>query len=221
MNNLRLATLNLWNLKQWPERLPAIVDEIIAQKPDILLVQEAQVGASVNQVEELAHACSYEFFEHTPFTTKGEYLHGLGALSRIPFRSTSHKHAYVRTEQRGFVESLFTIGDKTIRIINVHFDNTDEGSLTHLDEVLAHVTQSGYTAIIAGDFNCFDSQAVSKHSIKTHTSSFDSTPYISYPDEGTLDYILVPRSINITSCTCVDRFLSDHRMIVVDVNDSE
>jgi endonuclease/exonuclease/phosphatase family metal-dependent hydrolase len=217
MNNLRLATLNLWNLKQWPERFPAIVDEINARKPDILLVQEAQVGASINQVEELARACSYEFFEHTPFTNKGEHSHGLGVLSRIPFTSTPRNHAHVRTEQRGFVQSSFAIEDKMIHVVNVHFDNTDTGSLIHLDEVLAHIAQSKFSTIIAGDFNCFDSQAVSKHSTATHTSSFDVAPYISYPDEGTLDYVLIPHSMNMTSCTCVERFLSDHRMIVVDI----
>lgn len=218
MHRLRIATLNLWNLKDWWNRFHLIIEELESQNADIVFLQEVQAGGTADQIKELAEATSYLYSEHTPFTRKKDYFeHGLGILSRFHFSSTSHKHAYVRTEQRGFVETTFRIDSVELRFVNVHFDNTDEGSIIHLKEVLEYLAHKRDETIIIGDFNCFDPKAVSELTSDTHRSSFDIRPYTSYSDEGTLDYILVPKSINITSLECVERRLSDHKMVIADI----
>jgi len=232
---LRLMTLNLWGYEQWGDRKDAVLSLINRQSPDVIALQEVQLDmnkSSISQASFLAKKELYPYTVYVPsFRTKrhprrqslsGGYSHGLALLSRYPIVSSE---LYLLSQGAEFNEPcsvLFAniqVDGENIDLCNVHFGNTDQESSKHLEELSEICVARDSQPIILGDFNMFElDKHTSSAPLRGYSLSSDELSYISIPkNNGTLDYIAIPKQYSFSSVTCPKDIVSDHRAVCADI----
>lgn len=232
---LRLMTLNLWGYEQWDGRKDAVLSLVNRQSPDVIALQEVQLDTKrspVSQASLLAEKEPYPYTVYVPsFRTErhprqlslsGGYSHGLALLSKYPIVSNE---SYLLSQGAGFDEpcsALFAsikVDGENIDLCNIHFGNTDQESSEHLEELSEVCIARASRPIILGDFNIFDlGKHVGNELLQDYSLSSDELSYISIPkNNGTLDYIVIPKQYSFSSVTCPEDVVSDHRAVCADV----
>jgi len=229
-------TLNMWGYFDWKKRkdtLNAVVDD---QSPDIVALQEVQLNTQFShssQVEVLAKNLGYTYFAYSPVWGRTDHMHwdehketrlshGLGFMSKYPIISVE---SYFLLQQPDHDEpynmqliELDIDGDRQL-FCNVHFGNSDNWSELHLRETMKLCKDRNITPILLGDFNNFNLEQFKTDILKDYFISTEIASYKSMPkDNGTLDYIVVPKGIQMSAVECLHTYVSDHRALIADLD---
>jgi len=247
MKKLKILTLNIWRYFEWEKRKRLAIDFIKKQNADIVFLQEAAYDKRSkekwkNQVDELNSELKYVDFKFSklqdmtrwngkPIDWKMHY--GLGILSKYSIkRSELIILPHVKTDKNfGFLHAVLETPWKNIDIINVHFENNDEGSKEHLKQTLEWCRQKEIMPIIAGDFNSLIVKNVLDSANKEYFISYKIKEYKSFPPTPfsynkvpvTLDYILVhKKAFKMKKVECFeDSKVSDHKPVIAEVETIE
>jgi len=228
---MKITTLNLQGFTDWQNHKPAIVAYLQQTNPDIIFFQEVVFIPEIapyDQVQLLNQELDYPY-EQTSVTRLQDSPHyeafreGLGILSKYPVVTSNTvvlKHADGDEHNRILQMFDVLIGDKRIKLANVHFSLTDtiDFATAHLEETLQIIDAQNEARIIAGDFNINHLEDLSALWSRDYTSSTD-IPYISFPAENKrIDYVLVPKAYELTSVETSQGELSDHCAVTIEID---
>lgn len=234
---LKIITINIWRYYDWEKRKKKLIDFLKKENADIILFQEAASSEKSkwnNQMEEINEIVKYPFFafeklvQMTKWHQKPidyEMYYGFGILSKYKLKNVELvKLKHIQKEKDfGFMNTTMEIGKKDFHFLNVHFENTDDGSKQQLKDTLEFCNKKNIFPIIAGDFNMKNTAALKELTGKDYDISYFVKKYFSFmPTEFsnnkepiTLDYIIVNKNkFEIKDVKCVEDSPSDHRPIV-------
>jgi endonuclease/exonuclease/phosphatase family metal-dependent hydrolase len=234
---LKIITINVWRYYEWEKRKQKLIDFLKKEDADIILFQEAASNEKSNwenQIAEINEILNYpsSAFEKLVKMTKWheepinyEMYYGFGILSKYKIKETQLvklKHV-LKEKDFGFMHCVIEIKEDKFDFLNVHFENTDEGSKEQLKETLQFCKKKNIFPIIAGDFNMKNTETLNKLAEKNYEISYFIKPYFSFmPTEFsnnkepiTLDYIIVDKNkFKIKKVECIKNSPSDHLPIV-------
>jgi endonuclease/exonuclease/phosphatase family metal-dependent hydrolase len=239
---LKIITINVWRYYEWEKRKQKLANFLKKEDADIVLFQEVASSEKSkwnNQIEEINEMVKYPFFafEKLVKMTKWheepidyEMYYGFGILSKYKIKEkelVKLKHV-LKKKDFGFMHCVIEIDNKDFYFLNVHFENTDEGSKEQLKKTLKFCERNKINPIIAGDFNMKNTETLKELAGKSyeisyfvkHYFSFMPTEFSNNKEPITLDYIIVGKNkFKILEVECVENSPSDHRPIVAIVKD--
>lgn len=234
---LKIITINVWRYYEWEKRKQRLIDFLKKENADIVLFQEAASSEKSNwenQIAEINEILNYPSFAFKKLVkmTKWheepidyEIYYGFGILSKYKIKETELvklKHV-LKEKDFGFMCYVIEINGDKFDFLNVHFENTDEGSKEQLKETLEFCKKKNIFPVIAGDFNMKNTETLNKLAEKNYETSYFIKPYFSFmPTEFsnnkepiTLDYIIVDKNkFKIKKVECIKNSPSDHLPIV-------
>lgn len=217
------------------------IARIIAQyDPDVVALQELDVGRSrtqqVDQAHEIAHELEMEFHFH-PALQIEEELYGDALLSRYPMRLVRSGDLpgpprRPRLETRGALWVEIDVDDHKVQIINTHLGVRPVEQRYQIEALmgsqwLSHPECRG-SVILCGDFNANPSHKTCRRITRLLNDAQDKldnhvpqrTWFGRFP-VGRIDHIFVAKEIQVQSClvprTSLTRIASDHLPLIVDV----
>lgn len=232
---VKLLTLNLWGYHDWSQRKDSVTSLINRLSPDIVALQEVQLDLSISPFSQADYVAKKSLFPYVvyvpsvrhererstkPFTAG--LSHGIALLSKFPITQTEQ---YLLAQGKDFREPCTILfadiltKEGPLNICNVHFGNTNKESDLHIRELMAVCEARKSQPIIMGDFNIFDLEAyVSSNVLDSYITSIEVKEYISIPkNNGTLDYIAIPKEYSFRSVECTEDYVSDHRAVYAEV----
>ncbi len=227
-HQIKITSLNLMGRHSWPQRAPLIVDYIQSTSPDVVFFQEVVYlpeESSVTQTDELNKKLGYGYEQSVvsrlqKSDTYESYREGLSVLSRHPIiysetlvlKQNEHDHLQ-RIVQLLNINQNGTI----VKYANVHFAENPEMAYENFEELLGIIESREEQRVIVGDFNMPDL----KHNQlwqKDYVSSTDEF-YIRYPaNNNRIDFVLIPKTDEITAITVSPDGLSDHRALTAEIH---
>ncbi|MFA5992701.1 MAG: endonuclease/exonuclease/phosphatase family protein [Candidatus Pacearchaeota archaeon] len=232
---MKLLNLNIYNYNNWQERKPKIIKFIKKEKPDIVTFQEIRDDIQFNnkgdnQAKQLNRALKYPYYAFYQTTDKHKerpekYDHycveGTALLSKFPIIKNEKVKLKKHPKDIYYCGNHYVkikIDNKIIDVLVVHFSNSDLFSKLHLIETMNQIRKKKIKPIIVGDFNMWHTDWLKKLIGKEYTNSFIFKKYISYPPrKWVLDYIVIPKNYKFKSFKCIGKGLSDHRVLVAEV----
>jgi len=238
---LKIITINIWRYYEWDKRKEKLIQFLKKQNADIVLFQEvasSEKSKWKNQIEEINQDAGYRFltFEKLIRMTKWhekpidyEMYYGFGILSKYKIKKKELiklKHV-IKEKDFGFLHIIIETPKEEINLLNVHFENTDEGSKQQLKETLEWCNKKNISPIIAGDFNMKDTKTLKEIAEKDYEISYFIKPYFSFMPTNfsnnkepiTLDYIIVKKDrFKIEKIECIEGTPSDHRPVIAELN---
>lgn len=236
---LKLLTLNVWRYYEWDKRKQKLIDFLKKQDADIVFIQEAAYDDRLkekwkDQVDEINESLKYKNYIFSKLTDMKKWhkepidwimYYGLGILSKYPIKKSEMVILpFVEKEKNfGFLHAVIDTSDGEVNIINVHFENTDKGSKSHLAKALEWCKERGINPIIAGDFNMKESSILVELADKEYDISYKIKEYISYMPTAfsnndkpiTLDYIISnKKTFKMKKVKCIKTSVSDHRPVL-------
>lgn len=231
----KLLTLNIWGYRDWAQRKDSITALINRLSPDVVALQEVQLDFSISpfsQADYIAKECIFPYVVYTPgirhererniksFTTG--LSHGIALLSKFPITQVEQ---YLLAQGEDFREPCALLfadiltDEGRLDICNVHFGNTDKESDLHIRELMAVCDARKSQPVLLGDFNVFDlREYVNNNVLRNYVASIEVEEYISIPkNNGTLDYIVIPKGYSFRSVECPEDYVSDHRAVYAEI----
>lgn len=225
-DTLTVMTYNVKNC-DLGEQIEAIAAEILAEKPDVVCVQEIDKGVerSGNRdvLAELAAAVGMNHAFYPAIDLQGG-TYGLGIMSVYPLENCAMDQLEVRKgdEARILAGATINVNGRQIKIYNTHlsFEDTDQRKQqwNFISETLAN---EQLPFVLSGDFNVTDIQ---EFSYLTGVSSVNNaqTQYETYigEDDGgfrCLDNIFVSDDLKVLSQRMGETSASDHRPLVAEI----
>ncbi|MBT3395351.1 hypothetical protein HN992_03445 [Candidatus Woesearchaeota archaeon] len=239
---MKVLTTNIWRYYNWKKRKEKLVNFLKNENADIIFLQEATYDGRLkesykNQVDEINRELNYSSlvfgrlmemkkWHNTPIDW--EMFYGLGFLSKYPIK---HSEVIilspVKTNKKfGFMHAIIETGEGDIDLINVHFENTDEGSKKHLKQTLEWCKEKNLNPIIAGDFNMkliddLKELAINDYEISyliKQYKSFMPTQFSHNEKPITLDYLIAHKNkFKIMDVKCINNDVSDHNPLIVEL----
>jgi endonuclease/exonuclease/phosphatase family metal-dependent hydrolase len=207
---MKIVTLNLrHDADRWPERFPLIVEELLAEDPDVIAFQE--VALPIRQADLIASAMNlrgvqrpYEVYLASKWGRE-QNKEGCAFLSRLAVR----ENTLLNLPQHNRIAQIIELSDfgRPIRIVNTHLHhmpfNDESIRLEQVRYLLSWMFQEQYQGdpwILLGDFNAVPESEtiveVRKHLASAYRKAHDHEPEYTFPTplvtaEGrwTLDYI--------------------------------
>ncbi len=239
---IKILSLNLWRYNDFDIRFENLLKVISNKNPDIILLQESQIDQSfsrLSQVEIIKNKINeviskdYKFSHYSTVYLKkyqkGEKLeipvqHGMGIISKYPVVNSFEYYLNIidkNPEPRSIFCFDLEIEDHIHKFANVHFTNNDIEAPKELQEFLGFIENRNERRIMCGDFNIFNLSEYLKNN-KDYTLSTKFKKYILYEkDNGTLDYVLLPKEYNFIDFECLNDYLSDHKGIFAVVQEKK
>ena len=238
---LKILTMNIWRYYKWDKRKKKVIQFLKKQNADVVLFQEAASDSRLkkfnNQVEELNRELRYPYHAFHKLTKMDKWHekpinwdmgYGFGILSKFPITS-SKLHILPHIEKQkdfGFLHCIINITSGGIDLINVHFENTNNGSEKHLHETIKWCKLNNISPIIAGDFNLLDTNKLIKILGDSYEISYEIAPYFSFmptlfshnKEPVTLDYIVAhKKKFHIKKIRCIGKEVievTDHNPVL-------
>ncbi len=236
---LRLMTYNVHScigvdLQLWPAR---VADVIRAHQPDIVALQEVDVGrtrtGAVDQAAMIAAHLdmSHEFF---PAIDGGDGQYGDAILSKHPMELVKAARLpgldhNSDIEPRGALLVRVNVGDLALNVVNTHLGLSAKERMRQADALLGPDWLGGPHRhgphILCGDFNAVPNSAVFRRLTRAlrdaQAAAQGRRPYRTWPSRFPifrLDHILVSNEIAVGSVTVardrVSRKASDHLPVI-------
>jgi endonuclease/exonuclease/phosphatase family metal-dependent hydrolase len=217
------------------------IARIIAQyDPDIVALQELDVGRSRTQEVDQAHAIARELemeFHFHPALQIEEELYGDALLSRYPMKLIQSGDLpgppnRPRLETRGVLWVEIAVNGQKVQILNTHLGVRPIEQRYQLEGLLGSKWLSHpdcrEPVILCGDFNASPSHKTCRRITQLLNDAQDildnhvpqRTWFGRFP-VGRIDHIFVGKDIQVESClvprTTLTRIASDHLPLIVDV----
>ncbi len=237
----RILTYNVHRCMGVDGRLsPARIAEVIAAcNPDIVALQELDVGRARTGGVDQAHAIAEELGMHMHFHPAFrvmEEAYGDAILTTRPSKLVKAgplpgwaRRSFV--EPRGALWASVNVGGTEVQVINTHLGLRGPERLMQIDTLLGpewfcHPTCRG-PVIVAGDFNAIPRSRVyrrlSSHLHDAQTAPRSPRPRPTYPGRAPMlriDHVFVSRSVEVvraeTIRTTLARVASDHLPLLVE-----
>lgn len=253
--------------KYFQEKLDTLVSEIKASAPDILCLQEIDFDShrsmGVNQAQYLAVKAAYPYvaeavsweanyipFPYWPLERNfGRMKSGGAILSKYPI--ISHEvHLFKKPLSqpwwynifylhRFFQEVQIELGDKQIKVVNLHLEAFDKVDRKSQIEIVVKNIKDHHIDLVAGDFNMVPPSAVKKRNFKGYAEddyendgsyegvlksgllevvpdsiyALDEARYFTFPasrPDRRLDYIFYDKGLKMIKAEVLPSALSDH-----------
>lgn len=236
---ISVLTINIWRYYEWDKRKNKLISFLEKKDADVIFLQEAAYDNRLketykNQVHEINKELKYKnfIFEKESEITKwhGEPInwsmyYGLGIISKFKIKSSETIILPRVTKEKdfGFLHAVLETPSGNIDVINVHLENTDEGSKAHLKFLLNWCKKRNLSPIIAGDFNMKQTKTLFKLVEENFEISYKIKPYFSFmptkfsnnKEPITLDYIISDKNkFKIKEIECIEDSPSDHKPIL-------
>ncbi|MEO8457604.1 MAG: endonuclease/exonuclease/phosphatase family protein [Chloroflexota bacterium] len=240
MAQVTVATLNLFNrMGDWDKRFPLVIEQLAALAPDVIGLQEVDLG--IDQGMQISRAINKTLAEHPHYRIKHATspgmrasVFGIGTLAKPEFMQ--HEIIDLMTFDRIAQRMVFEVGDEQFAFVNTHLHHPVEASeerAVQAEYLLSWLDrQEHIPTVLAGDFNAYESEKTvailkarfrSAHEV-VHGREPEKTwptPVNTYDDSppGTLDYIYVSPEFNVLDAGLAfhtpspdnrDLFPSDH-----------
>ena len=238
--NIKLLTINIWRYFDWDKRKSESIKLFKKYNADIILLQEAAFDERLNyknQVDEINQELKYKHYAFGKIADMHNWnkipidwvmYFGFGIITKYPILKTQivKLKPVIKERPLGFFYIQVQTPEGKLDLINVHFENTDQGSESNLIETLSWCKKNHLKPIIAGDFNIINTEILIKHSQKDYEISYLFKPYKSYmPTEFssnkepvTLDYILLSKDhFSFKNLNCIKSKASDHYPIYSEI----
>ena len=239
---MKVLTINIWRYFDWDKRKKPLVSFLKKQNSDIVFLQEAAYDDRLkkkyqNQVHELNQSLGYKYFIFAKESEMKKWhkkpidwvmYYGLGILSKFRIKSSEMvilPHIS-KDKDFGFLYAVIETPKGDIDIINVHLENSDEGSRAHLKFLLNWCKKRKINPIIVGDFNMKQTKVLLSLTEKDFSISYKIKPYFSFmPTEFsnnkepiTLDYIIADKQkFEIKNIECIQDSPSDHNPVLAKI----
>ena len=162
-DTLTVVTLNIWHDRgDWPARLPLIVDELAALRPDVVMLQEVlQKEGLPNQAQTLADRLGLAHVHFVSVDSAGSVKrYGNAILSTRPFVETGALKLPPFDAYRLAARVRIEVAGREVDLYTTHLQNppTVEGRGARAMEI-AHLlgwiesASSGVPVVLGGDFN--------------------------------------------------------------------
>jgi len=239
---LKILTANIWRYYEWKKRKGKLIKFLKEQNADIIFLQEAAYDERFkdkwqNQVEEINKQTkySYSFFGKLMKMEKWHdklidwvMYYGFGVLSKYQIKNSEViiLPPVEKNKKFGFMHLVVKTPNGNINLINVHFENTNQGSKEHLKQTLEWCKKKKIKPIIAGDFNIKLIEDLKEIAEKYYEISYLIKPYKSFMPTKfshdkfpiTLDYIIVHKDrFKITEVECINNYISDHNPVIAKI----
>lgn len=229
---LRVMTLNM---KSAAFGLDGIVSAIRAADPDIVGLQEVDVGTrragGIDQAAELARRTGLSYSVHFPVSKVGDGDYGLAILARWPLSGSWVRplHVYRGIEPRRFARAEADMGDRRIAIYVTHFSHLPHRGLLRLgqaEQVLRAMAHDPLPKVLLGDFNEVAASRGIRRLSSVLTDAFahaGSGPSGTYPLPVPLgptlrfDYVFASRELEPVSSRVLQGGASDHHAVIADL----
>ena len=212
-----IATLNIHSLRQeWPRRAPVILDQLRAEPPDVLLLQEAARWAPQPAwlAWRLSRATGRRYRAFTvPKRGWWWFVEGLAMVTSLPV--TEHARLNLRGNER--VAQRLTVqtpGGVLFDAYNLHLahrGNDERLRNAQVRRLLAWMdTRPGVPAVVGGDFNAGpESETVRlmlERTRSAHTVAHGGEPPFTAPSHAapgmgrTIDYLFATEGARVADC---------------------
>jgi len=235
-------TVNIWRYFDWDKRKDKLISFLKEQNSDLVFLQEAAYDDRLkemyeNQVQEINQTLGYKdsvFAKECEMTKWHKepinwlMYYGLGILSKFKIKSSEMiilPHV-TREKDFGFLHATIETPSGDIDVINVHLENSDDGSKAHLIFLLDWCRKRNIKPIIAGDFNMKQTETLLSLTSEEFDISYKICPYISFmptdfsnnKEPITLDYIIANKNkFDIIDVKCITDSPSDHNPVLAKV----
>ncbi len=235
---ISVLTINIWRYFDWDKRKDKLLSFLKSQDSDIVFLQEAAYDDRLkkkyqNQVHEINQVLGYNDFVFAKEADMTKWhkepidwlmYYGLGILSKFKIKSSEMvilPHV-IRDKDFGFLHAVLETPQGDMDIINVHLENSDEGSKKHLVLLLDWCKKKNIQPIIAGDFNMKQTEILFSLTEKDFFISYKIKSYISFmptefsnnKEQITLDYIIAHKQkFDIKEVNCIQDSPSDHNPV--------
>jgi len=241
-SSLRILTYNVHSCRCMDGKLsPRRIARVIAQyQPDIVALQELDVGKSRTHCIDQAHAISQylemEFHFH-PSIHVEEERYGNAILTHLPLKLIKAGNLPLITNQplfepRGAIWVEVEVNGMSVQVINTHFGFRPMEHLTQVNALLgkdwlgsAHPNRP---LILCGDFNCFPNSPPYKcivkqlHDVQLQLANHRplNTFFGRFP-RARIDHIFANAMVEVSKVqvprTHLSRSASDHLPLIADV----
>ena len=253
--------------KFYTDKMEALVAEIKASAPDILCLQEIDFDShrshGINQAQYLAIKAAYPYVAEAvswevnyipfPYWPKsrhfGQMKSGGAILSKYPIISHDVQFLQKPLSQpwwynmfyphRYFQQVQIELGDKKIKLINVHLEAFDKVDRKSQVQALVAVIKSEKIDVVTGDFNTLPPSATKKRNFPGYSKddyendgsyeemeksellevipdsiyALDEVRYFTFPSsrpDRRLDYIFYNKELKMIKAEVLPSALSDH-----------
>ncbi len=240
MARVKVSTLNLFNrMGDWDSRFPLVIDQLEALAPDVIGLQEVdlgidqgiQISREINR--RLGDAPHYRI-KHAATPGVRASVFGIGTMTRI--ECVAHEVLDLMTFERVAQRLVFRVDDSGFALVNTHLHHpveAEEERAVQAAYMLEWIDrQERLPTVVLGDFNSYTGEKTVQLMKSRFRSAYEtvngrepdktwSTPVNTYDNSphGTLDYIYVSREFNILEAGLAfdrpspdnaDLFPSDH-----------
>ena len=217
--NLRIATYNVHNT-DGSKSIVGIAQEIIKYKPDIIGLQEIDVGVlrsqRKNTLGEINKLCGYPsaVFSKSIDYEGGEY--GIGALFKYPLVSMEKYMLPSLYEQRIIVKLVLDTESGYLSFFNTHLSYVSRDAREEQLKFVKTILSKEKRFILTGDFNIesFDELDILPSSKKANCKD---KPYNTFKSGGCIDNVIVSENIKIKNVILSESEYSDHNMLICDI----
>lgn len=198
--------------------IPTLFDTIHflkKSKVDIICLQEvnesSKIGFQVSSLKEELNM--YSHFGANVVNNNTNY--GLATYSK--YKIIDEKHIYLSSakEQRGFIDTIVSVKNKKLHIINVHLgleDKEREKQIKELESYIKNIKKEYF--IILGDFNQADI-ILKNRDIKDVAQELNKSNILTFSiGLERIDYMFVSNNIKIKSYEVLKERMSDHYPIM-------
>jgi endonuclease/exonuclease/phosphatase family metal-dependent hydrolase len=240
MARIKVATLNLFNrMGDWEARMPLVIDQMDALRPDVLGLQEVDLG--IDQGMEICRAINRRLPERPHYRLKHATspgvraaIFGIGTIAKI--ECLEHEVLDLMSFDRIAQRMVYEIDGTRFALVNTHLHHPPEASAerTAQAEYLLRWLErhDKLPTVLSGDFNSYPGEPVIDVIKQSYRSACETangqepektwpTPVNTYDDSppGTLDYIYVSPEFTVVEAGLAfdqadaanaDLFPSDH-----------
>ena len=250
----------------YEDKLNKLVEEIKTSAPDIICLQEIDFDSNrsygINQARYLAIKAAYPYvaeavgwnsnyvpFPYLPFSHHfGRIVAGGAILSKYPI--SSHQIHFLKKPlskpwwynifypHRYFQEVEIELGEKKVKLINLHLEAFDQGDRKAQAQLLVDKIKNEKIQLVAGDFNTLPLSATKKRKFQASEDDYESdttyeillkselaevipdsiyaldeSRYFTFPSNHPnrrLDYIFYDKSLKMIKAEVLPSALSDH-----------
>jgi endonuclease/exonuclease/phosphatase family metal-dependent hydrolase len=219
MPRIKVATLNLFNrMGDWESRAPLVVEQLDALRPDVIGLQEVDLG--IDQGMELSRAVNRRLGERPHYRIKHATspgaraaIFGIGTLATI--ECLEHEVLDLMTFDRIAQRMVYSAEGTRFALVNTHLHHPPEATAERVEQAEYLLRwldiHEKLPTIVSGDFNSYPGEPVIDVMKARFRSAYETangsepektwpTPVNTFDDAppGTLDYIYVSPEFKVS-----------------------
>jgi endonuclease/exonuclease/phosphatase family metal-dependent hydrolase len=155
-----IMTYNIWfDSQNWPARFNYMLEEIRAEDPDVICLQEVIQRANLpNQAASMADSLGYYYVFTSRDAEGADKRFGNAILSRYPIEATNSVDLSPLNDFRTAIHAQIEVEGNVIDVYNTHLHNTAANRDIRIEQIqglknFIDQTKTGELTFLCGDFN--------------------------------------------------------------------